>query len=793
MWYSYFKIAWRNLFRQKAFSLINIGGLAVGMAIAILIGLWMHDELSYNKYHQNYHRIAQVMQHVTFNGEKSSLPYNPYHLATLIRNDYGADFKYALMSTFTSDHLLEYGNKKLSRKGNYMEPEAPRLLSLQMLKGTLDGLQDPSSILLSESVAKAFFGKTDPVGKLFRIDNKSTVKVTGVYKDLPYNSDFKDMTFIAPWDLLMTEAVIKAMANPWDNNNFQTLVQLADYVEMDEASAKIKDLRVNNMPKESAGLLKPVVFLHPMSKWHLYEEFKNGINTGGRVAYVWLFGLIGGFVLFLACINFMNLSTARSQKRAKEVGIRKTLGSRRIQLMNQFFSESLLVVAFAFGLSLLLVQLTLPSFNEIADKNITIPLTNPWFYVAIFSFCLITGIAAGIYPALYLSSFKPVKVLKGTFTAGRFAALPRKVLVVVQFTVSVILIIGTLVVFRQIQLAKDRPIGYQQDGLIQINMTPAIQKHFGVIRNELKEAGVVAEMAASANPPTDYAISNADFEWKGKDADLALEFPISNVTPEYGKTIGWQIKEGRDFSKEFATDSAAFILNEAAVKFMRLKNPIGETIKWNGKPFQVIGVIKDIIFESPYWPVRPYIYQMTGDQSYFVTLKIHPNLSAGKALGEIETVFKKYNPATPFDYKFVDEEYTKKYGNEERIGRLAAIFTFLAIFISCLGLFGLASFVAEQRTKEIGIRKVLGASVTHIWALLSKEFLALVILACFISAPIAWYFLHKWLQNYEYRTTVSWWIFAAAGFGAILITLLTVSFQALKAALANPVKSLRSE
>ncbi|MFD2934376.1 ABC transporter permease [Spirosoma flavum] len=790
---NYLKIAFRNLVKNKVYSFINIFGLATGMAVAMLIGLWIYDELAYNKSFQNYGQIARVMQHLTYNGQIGTQSNLPYPMGDVLRTTYNGDFKRVVMASNTDSHLLTVGDEKFNKIGNFMEPEAPELLSLQMLKGTRAGLTEPGSILLSESVAQAYFGDDDPVGKLMKIDNKLDVKVTGVYEDFPRNSEFRDVSFIAPWKLyLSNEKWVTGMADAWGWNAWYTYVQLADHADIDKISAKIKDVKLTRVSKDDAHY-KPVVFLEPMHNWHLYSEFKNGVRSGGLIEYVWLFGTIGLFVLLLACINFMNLSTARSEKRAKEVGIRKAVGSVRSQLVSQFFSESLLVVAFAFVLALVLVKLILPSFNGVADKKLVILWSMPWFWLLGIGFSLLTGLIAGSYPAFYLSSFQPVKVLKGTFKMGRLAAIPRRVLVVVQFTVSVTLIIGTIIVFRQIQFAKNRPVGYNRNGLIMIQTTNGeIHSHFDAVRNDLKNSGDVEEVAESGSPVTDIWSTNGNIDWKGKDPSLAADFPNTGISYEYGKTVGWQFTQGRDFSREFTADSSSFVINEAAVKFMGLKNPVGEIIKWGGHPLKVIGVIKNMIVDSPYQPVRPSLFHLSGS-SNFVIIKLNPVKSTSEALVKIETVFKKYNPAAPFDYKFVDDEYAKKFGDEERIGKLATFFAVLAIFISCLGLFGLASFMAEQRTKEIGVRKVLGASVLNLWGLLSKDFVMLVVIGFSVATPIAYYALSDWLQRYSYRTEISWWIFAASGLGALLITLLTVSFQSIKAALMNPVKSLRSE
>ena len=792
---NYFKIAFRNLLKYKGYSFINIFGLATGMAVAMLIGLWVWDELSYNKYHKNYDRIAKVMQSGTYNGEFGAGGHMPIPLENELRTVYDTDFTHIIMSSWTREHILAYGEKKFTKLGNYLSPEAPDMFSLKMTKGARNGLKDPNSILLSESVAAALFGDNDPLGKIVKIDNRLDVKVTGVYEDLPYNTEFRDMTFIAPWDLYVsTEGWVKRAKDnaEWNNNSWQMLAQIAPNTDFKTITEKIKGVKIKHVPE--VAVFKNEIFLHPMSQWHLYTGWKKTGEPDGRIQYVWLFGIIGVFVLLLACINFMNLSTARSEKRAKEVGIRKAVGSVRSQLITQFFSESLLVVICAFVLSLLLVLLLLPIFNEVADKKLTLLWTNPIFWLLGIGFSILTGLIAGSYPSLYLSSFQPVKVLKGTFRAGRFAAVPRKVLVVMQFTVSVTLIVGTTIVLRQIQHAKNRPIGYDRNGLITVTMnTPELYQNYNTLRDALIKSGGAVEMSTSSAPATDLNSQNGGFEWEGKDPNFKDSFGTIAVTHDFGKTVGWQFVQGRDFSRKFSTDSSGMVLNETAVRYMGLKNPVGKIMKWNGKPFQIVGVVKDMVMGSPFEPVYQTVFMMDYNWAGIINIKLNPALSATESLKRIEAVFQKLNPASPFDYKFSDQEYERKFATETRIGQLAGIFAALAIFISCLGLFGLASFVAEQRTKEIGIRKVLGATVPNLWGLLSKDFVVLVIISCLISTPIAWYSLNGWLHKYEYRTEISWWIFALAAVGALIITLLTVSFQAIKAALMNPVKSLKSE
>ena len=789
-----FKIAWRNLVKNKVYSFINVGGLAVGMSVAMLIGLWLFDELSFDKATPNYDRIVQVMQHQTFDGDVVTQTANPYLLGDEIKNKYGSDFKHIVMSSFIQDHVLSFGEKKLTKTGNFFEPEITEMLSLKMLQGTHSGLSDPASIMLSESLAKAYFGEENAIDKVLKIDNKLDVKVTGVYQDFPSNSSFKGLGFIAPWQLyLNSETWIGEMTNPWRSNFTQTYAQLADNVDIDVVSSKIKDVKINKVKPEERKF-KAEVFLHPMSKWHLYSSWKNGVKNGGKIDFVWLFGIIGVFVLLLACINFMNLSTARSEKRAKEVGVRKAIGSERGQLIMQFFSESFLVVGLAFLLALILVLFMLPFFNDVADKDMKILWTNPVFWISSAVFCFITGFVSGLYPALYLSSFQAIKVLKGTFKLGRWAAMPRKVLVVLQFTVSVTLIIGTIIVFRQIQFAKDRPVGYGREGLITIPMNaPELHGHYDAIRNDLLETGVVAEMSQSSSPTTGIWEINNGYEWEGKEPTAGGNFGTVAVTHDYGKSVNWQIKEGRDFSRALTSDSSEMILNETALKFMGLKDPIGKIMKVDGKPFTIIGVIKDMVMESPYKPVFRSVFMLDYNSANVFNVRLKPDVSPSEAILQIGAIIKNYSPAAPFEYKFVDDEYNKKFGDEERIGKLATFFSILAIFISCLGLFGMATFVAEQRTKEIGIRKVLGATVTNLWQLLSKDFVVLVIISCLLAVPIAYHFMDNWLNKYTYKTEISMWIFVWSAVGALAITLMTVSFQAIKAALMNPVKSLKSE
>ncbi len=788
---SYVKVGWRNLARNKSYSAINIGGLAVGMAVTILIGLWIWDELSFNKSFKNYDRIGQLWQFVTFDVEKSSYNSLPIPLAHELRNQY-PDFERVSLSSYTKDGTLATDNKQLVRSGNYVEPDFNEMMSVKMLSGSRNDMQDVNTIMLSKTLAHDLFDEEEPLNKIITLNENISVKISGVYEDFPNNSAFHEVSFLAPWALYESQDPwVKNSAHAWDENSWQIFVQLKDGKGFDMVSAKIKDIR---MKRDKPPGYKPEFFLHPMSKWHLYGDFKNGVNTGGQITYVWLFGLIGVFVLLLACINFMNLATARSEKRAREVGIRKSIGSVRTQLMLQFVCESLLTVTLGFVLSLVLVQLMLPFFNDVAGKRIDILWTTPWFWGAIVAFSLITGLLSGSYPAFYLSSFQPVKVLKGTFRPGRWASLPRKILVVFQFSVSITLMIGIAVVFLQIEFAQNRPVGYNRSGLIEINMKPEqLRNNFETLRQDLLNTRAAVDMSESLGSITSDYGGTTDIKWPGKAEGFYPLFMTNKVSHEFGKTVGWIIKSGRDFSREHVTDNGAVILNEAAVKLIGFKNPTNETLTFSGKEYKIIGVIQDLIKESPFRPVKPSFFMLDYSVVNVINIKLSPDLNTSEALAKVEVVFKKYYPASPFEYHFVDQQFAGKFSDEVRVGKLSGFFAILALFISCLGIFGLAAFVAEQRTKEIGIRKVLGASIPMLWKSLSKDFVVLIIISCFLAVPIGYYFMNNWLQNYEYRTEISGWVFFLTCMGALAITLATVSYQAIRAAMMNPVKSLRSE
>ncbi len=789
---NYLTIAWRNLTKNKVYSSINIVGLAAGMAVALLIGLWIWDELSFNKYFQNYDRLAHAINYQEAGGQKGYSTSSSMAMGTYLHANHegpGKEFKRVAFTSWKGQTAIAYGEQKLSFDGYWVEEGMPGMLGLRMLAGDRDALADPSSILIDADMAKELFRNESAIGKVIRINNRADLKVAGVYEVLPRNTEFYHAQMMLPWKKYMELEPWRVEAiQRWADHNCLLYVEINEGQTFEAVTRKLAKVPTPHIKEfyEEFRLL-------PMDQWHLYTAFEKAKIGEGRIQFVWLFGIVGAFVLLLACINFMNLATARSEKRAKEVGIRKSIGSVRGQLIGQFLSESVLMASLALLLALGLVLLTLPAFNTLADKAIELPWANPVFWALVLGFTLFTGLLSGIYPAFYLSGFQPVQVLKGTFRAGRLASLPRKVLVVVQFTVSVTLIIGTVIVYKQIQYAKNRPVGYDQSGLIQIEMsTPELNSDYDIMRQRVLASGGAAEMAASSSPTTGIWSNTEGFQWKGRQDGEVIFFGNIGVTHDYGKTINWTVIEGRDFSRTHA-DSFAFILSENAVKRMRLKNPIGEMITHAGVTRPVIGVVKNMVMDTPYATDNPPIFILNPGWRNQIIVRLKPGMPVQDALARVKKVFEEINPSVSFAYKWVDEEYAWKFKAEERIGNLATVFAALAIFISCLGLFGLASFVAEQRTKEIGVRKVLGASVFGLWRMLSRDFVALVLVSCGLAVPLAWYFLSGWLENYEYRTTLSWWVFAAAVLGALGITLATVSFQAIKAALANPVKSLRTE
>ena len=801
MFKSYLITAWRSLIKEKIHSFINVSGLAIGIAVVLLVGLWMWDEFRFDTYNKNYTTIAQIARKEVSKSDvyiSEGSNHFPIPLADELRRNYNDLFKHVSLATDRASHVVLFNDRQRTAQGIFVEKDFTDIFTLKLVAGSKAGFSDPNTILVAQSIAESLFGQKDAIGKIVKLDNQQPVKVIGVFEDLPLNNSFSGVGFFCPYDLLVnTNQGVRAILTDWNNSSFLLYTEAQPGISADHISNVIKNVywsKIKNSTAQTPGN-KVEVFVHPMKDWHLRSEWKNGIQSGGQIQIVRLFGIIGAFVLLLACINFMNLSTARSGKRVKEVGVRKTMGSNRGQLVRQFLGEALLLVVLAFIVGVGIVLASLDWFNGIAGKNITFPFSSMWFWLFATAFILTTALISGSYPAFYISSFQPVQVLKGGFKAGRSAAVLRKVLLTIQFIVSIVLISGTIVVYRQIQLAKNRPVGYERNGLIRITMnTPDLKGKYDILQKELLSSGGAVGFAQSSSSATENNYFDDRFEWEGKNLKPHEQsFALTAVTPEYGKTVGWQFVEGRDFSRGFATDQSAVILNESAVMYMGLPHPVGKSIRWNGNPFTIVGVIKDMVKGSPYKPVQQSLFFMVPDIGPEITVRLNPQLSAATAINKIEPIFKRLIPSSPFDYTFVDDEYAHTFAAEQRIGTLSEVFAVLAVFISCLGIFGLASFMAEQRVKEIGIRKVLGASVYNIWQLFSKDFLVIVLLATFIAIPIGYVAAHNWLAGYEYKADLSWWIFLVTGIGIVLITLLTVSLHAIKAALANPVRSLRTE
>jgi ABC-type antimicrobial peptide transport system permease subunit/AraC-like DNA-binding protein len=796
MFRNYLKIAWRNLAGNKVYSGLNITGLAAGMAVALLIGLWVTNQYSYDRFLPGYKQLYQVEMNLTsqHNGTSTQTSIALPLTDVLKKEIPGIKYVAEADEIGRMNHGLLVGDKKLYMEGGAAGPEFFKIFQYPFIKGNANSaLKDLYSIVLTESTAKALFGDADPMGKNVRFDNSQNMTVTGVIRNIPANATLQ-FNYLVPFAYSeATQGWIKDGRTRWTYNSFSAYVALEPGVTYGQIAPKIRDI-VNKRSPEMHSL-KPEVILHPLADWHLYNDFKNGKAVGGFVEYVRLFSIIGILVLAIACINFMNLSTARSEKRAREVGVRKAIGSARIDLVYQFLLESFLVTFISFLLGLLLVQLALPAFNTLTGSDVRIPYGNIGFWGIMIVFVLFTGLIAGSRPAFYLSSFNPVKVLKGTIQMGRWASVPRKVLVVVQFTCSIALIISTVIVYQQIQYVKNRPTGYSADRLMMTDMNSDLSNQYEALKNDLLSSGLVESVASSTSPATQVYSHFSLEKWPGKNAgDENVNIGAIWVSEDYFKTLGMTFAGGHNFTGDWKSDTLNVIVNEAMVKRIGLKDPVNQlvTINFNAKPVRIIGVVKDALMDSPYSPVEPAVFGHN-PFGFVVTYRLAKNAGTHTAIDKIGKIFNKYNPAYPYQYKFVNDEYEHKFNLEVLVGKLAGVFAGLAIFISCLGLFGLAAYVAEQRTKEIGIRKVLGASIAQVWLLLSRDFIVLVGISCVIASPVAFYYLHNWLQKYTYRVSIGLGVFIASGIAAIVITLVTISFQAIKAALANPVKSLRSE
>jgi ABC-type antimicrobial peptide transport system permease subunit len=778
--------------RGKSFSFINITGLAIGMAGAILILLWLQNEISFDKFHKNKNNLYQLYglgSNVDGHQQEISVVSQP--IGPFLKQNYPEVEATARVSDINS-FLFTANNKSFTGiEGDFVDPSFLQMFTFPLVEGNKnDQLKNVYSISITQKLAKKLFGNEDAIGKIIRIDSVDNFTVTGVLKDLPPNTEF-DFEYLLPWDYLKK---LDWNNDSWQRNITPTFVQLKPNVNAAAFSDKIKNVTRNQTGRNNLW----THFIYPLSKWHLYSHFENGKPAGGRINTVRVFGIIAAFILLIACINFMNLSTARSEQRAKEVGIRKVAGAGKGLLIGQFIVEAFITACIAGGIALLIVQLALPSFDTLIHTQLFIPYNNFYFWLSAFGFIVLTSLLAGSYPAFYLSSFKPVSIFKKQFKKTQSAISPRKVLVVLQFTFAIILIVSTIVVRNQIQYAQDRDKGYSNNNLIQVDFVGDIDKNYSLIKQDLLNSGISSSVTKSMTGITDGGAHAWGYRWPNENpADTTTTITLFSEDADLVKTAGLHLIEGRDIDiNKYPADSFSVLLNETAVKVMGFKNPVGQIIN---NPFdkinwRVVGVVKNYVEGSPYEKIPPTVILGPGNP-WFSTMhiKFNPDYSTATALAKAENVFKKYNPAYPFDYKFVDQEYAKKFNDEQRTKTMAGLFAFLAIFISCLGLFGLSAYVAESRVKEIGVRKVLGASVFNITKLLSLDFVKLVIVSIIIATPVAWYAMNKWLQDYTYRINISWMIFFIAGLLAIAIALITISFQSIKAAIANPVKSLRTE
>lgn len=791
MWKNHLKITLRNLIKNKLYSSINIGGLAVSMAGSMLILMWLHNEISFDQFHKNADHIYEVYGQTNIDGEAHSISFTSQPLGPALKESFSEVELFTRNSG--SDYLLVTTHEKSFSGilGHFVDSSFLQIFNFPLLEGNAnEQLKTLNSIVITEKLAKKLFGNGPALHQVIKLGLTDNFTVTGVLKDLPSNTRF-DFEYLLPWDYLKK---LGWNNDAWLSNNTSTFLVLNPNAEVATFNHKIKDFtRLKSGNKEVW-----THFLFPSHQWHLYSEFENGKPVGGRIETVRLFGIIALFILLIACINFMNLNTARSEKSAKEVGVRKVVGAPRSLLISQFYLDAFVTSALAGGIALLMVALLLPTFNTIINTQLALPFQSLYFWIFAFGFILFTSLLAGLYPAFYLSSFKPVSIFKNQFKKNKTLFSPRKVLVVFQFTFAILLIISTIVVHNQIRYGQQRDTGYTKDNLIYIDFSGDVEKNYTAIKHDLMDAGVANSVTKTMRAITQGGNNAWNFRWAGQ-----TQNDIDNLTIKYFstdadliKTANMHLIEGRDIDVyTYPRDSFSVLLNEAAVKAMGFKNPIGQTITKTGqnKTWTVVGVVKDYIEGSPFAQVPPTVIEGPASEFGSLHIRFNPTHSTAENLAEVEKIFKKYNPAYPFDYQFIDQEYAIRFEEEERSKTLAGLFALLAIFISCLGLFGLASFVAEQRTKEIGIRKVLGASIAGLWQMLSMDFVGLVLVSCLIATPIAYYLMNGWLEKYTFRIELSWWVFALAGIGAMAIALLTVSYQAIKAALVNPVKSLKSE
>ena len=782
---NYLKIAWRNLWKNKTFSLLNILGLALGMACSLLIMLWLQDEIKKDKFHKNGAQLYRVMENQFYAGETVTYASTPGILSQHITKDI-PEIEMASQMLWEEAPLFTVGDKFEKERGRYVNGDFLNMFTFGLEKGDArTALKRPDGVVISKKLADKYFPNQDALGKIIRVDNKDDVMVTGVLKEITEQSSLK-------FDFLMSyERWLKTndWAKEWGNNGPRCYVMLNKNASLDKVQAKVKGY-IKSKNKDSNVEL----FLQPYEDVYLFSNYKAGIQDGGRIDYVKMFTIIAIFILVIACINFMNLATARSIKRAKEVGVRKVVGAVRYSLIAQFLGESLIIAFLSLIFAIFIVFAMLPAFNTLTDKHLSLDFTDPLFLLILLGLTIITGLVAGSYPALFMSSLKPVVVLKGALKFKPSATFFRKGLVVFQFALSIMLIVGMMVVYRQIEFIQSKNLGFDRENMLYMPLEGDLSTNFMTFKQELSNMPGIKSVTCSQADPLEVGSSTQGVNWPGKDTTKIILFSQNPVSYDYLTTMGIKLKGGRDFSPAFSTDTTNYVINEEAAKKMGMKDPVGkEMIMW-GRKGTIIGLVKSFHINSLHESIPPLILNMQrGKENWGQVIVRTQAGQTPQAIASMEKAFKKFNPRFPFSYKFTDQEFAAQYKGENVVSKLANYFAFLAIFISCLGLFGLAMFTAEQRTKEIGVRKVLGASVVNITAMLSKDFLKLVLISAVIAFPLAWYLMKNWLEKYAYRIEIQWWFFLIAGIMAVLIALLTVSYQSIKAALMNPIKSLKTE
>lgn len=778
---NYFKIAWRNLKKNKFYSFISVFGLALGMSCSFLIWLWVQDELSFNRFYPEEEDVYFIRRNGSFNGDVFSSTVTPAPLAAVLKQDV-PEVAYSVRFSWDFHSLISVGEISGKENGLYASDDLFEVFRLPVVEGDpAAALASPTHIVISRRLAEKYFGEASAVGKTLRLNNEKNYLVGAVIEDIPANSSLQ-------LDWVVNFSEIEADWMHWGNNTFFTFVRLHPHADRAAAEANMKSI----YPRYTDANNDSYPILQPLEDLHLYTRYENGVPAGGRIDYVRIFMSVAFFILLIACINFMNLATARSSLRSREVGVRKVMGAARRSLIGQFMSETVLTSLLALVLAMIAVRVSLPVFNNLFDKQLKLDLSEPLTLAGMVGLLIITGVLAGSYPALYLSAQQPLQVLRNKLRSGFSAAFLRRSLVVFQFTLSVFLVIGMLIVARQMQYTLSKNLGLERENILYIPLDGALYTELETFRQEVMNIPAIASATSAHHLPVNIQSSSGDLSWPGRDPDLETNISASSIGYDFIETMGIQLAGGRDFSKEFSTDSTAYLINESAARYMGMDDPVGKQIEfWNGQG-PIVGVMRDYHFQSLHSPITPLIFVLNPWNSEYLLVKTR----AGKteeAITGLQRLTRQLNPNYPFEYHFLDDDYEQLYKSDSQVNALIKYFGTLAILISAMGLLALATFTTEQRTKEIGIRKVLGASVAGVVALLSRDFMKLVLVAMLIAFPLAWYVMNRWLGNFAYRIDIEWWMFLAAGLLAIAVAIISVCFQSIKAALANPVRSLRSE